>query len=112
MPDRRLPGAGHLHGGRAHERAFSSYCQECGDLKIPEILQVETPQVPGSLASVLNVIAEAGLILEHVTTLRREQGRTLWEITLEIDAGAQEDLLRRLSSLPSARFIGWSDRVF
>jgi malate dehydrogenase (oxaloacetate-decarboxylating) len=81
-------------------------------LKIPEILQVETPQVPGSLASVLNVIAEAGLVLEHVTTLRREQGRTLWEITLEIEEGAQEDLLRRLSSLPSARFVGWSDRVF
>jgi malate dehydrogenase (oxaloacetate-decarboxylating) len=81
-------------------------------LKIPEILQVETPQVPGSLASVLNVIAEAGLVLEHVTTVRREQGRTLWEITLEIEEGAQEDLLRRLSSLPSARFVGWSDRVF
>jgi malate dehydrogenase (oxaloacetate-decarboxylating) len=80
-------------------------------LKIPEILQVETPQVPGSLASVLNVIAEAGLVLEHVTTLRREQGRTLWEITLEIEEGAQEDLLHRLSSLPSARFVGWSDRA-
>jgi malate dehydrogenase (oxaloacetate-decarboxylating) len=60
----------------------------------------------------LNVIAEAGLVLEHVTTVRREQGRTLWEITLEIEEGAQEDLLRRLSSLPSARFVGWSDRVF
>jgi malate dehydrogenase (oxaloacetate-decarboxylating) len=81
-------------------------------LKIPEILQVETSQVPGSLASVLNVIAEAGLVLEHVTTLRREQGRTLWEITLEIEEGAQEDLLRRLRALPSARFVGWSDRVF
>ncbi len=81
-------------------------------MKIPEILRVETSQVPGSLASVLNVIAEAGLVLEHVTTVRREQGRTLWEITLEIEEGAQEDLLRRLNSLPSARFVGWSDRVF
>jgi malate dehydrogenase (oxaloacetate-decarboxylating) len=81
-------------------------------LKIPEILRVETSQVPGSLASVLNVIAEAGLVLEHVTTVRREQGRTLWEITLEIEEGAQEDLLRRLNSLPAARFVGWSDRVF
>jgi len=81
-------------------------------LKIPEILQIETSQVPGSLASVLNVIAEAGLVLEHVTTVRREQGRTLWEITLEIEEGSQENLLRHLSSLPSARFVGWSDRVF
>ncbi len=81
-------------------------------MKIPEIIQVETPQVPGSLASVLNVIAEAGLVLEHVTTLHRDQGRTLWEITLEIEEGAQEDLLRRLNALPAARFVGWSDRVF
>jgi hypothetical protein len=88
------------------------YDLEFDDLKIPEILQVETPQVPGSLASVLNAIAEAGLVLEHVTTMRREQGRTLWEITFEIEEGAQEDLLRRASSLPSARFVGWSDRVF
>ncbi|MEP7246296.1 MAG: malic enzyme-like NAD(P)-binding protein, partial [Gammaproteobacteria bacterium] len=81
-------------------------------MKIPEILQVETPQVPGSLASVLNVIAEAGLVLEHVTTLHRDQGRTLWEITIEIEEGRQEDLLKRLNALPSARFVGWSDRVF
>jgi malate dehydrogenase (oxaloacetate-decarboxylating) len=81
-------------------------------MKIPEILQVETPQVPGSLASVLKVIAEAGLVLEHVTTLHRDQGRTLWEITLEIDEGQQEHLLNALNALPSARFVGWSDRVF
>ncbi len=81
-------------------------------MKIPEILQVETQQVPGSLASVLNVIAEAGLVLEHLTTLHREQGRTLWEITVEIEEGRQDDLLARLSVLPTARFMGWSDRVF
>lgn len=81
-------------------------------MKIPEILQVETPQVPGSLASVLNVIAELGLVLEHVTTVHRDQGRTLWEITLEIEEGDQEELLKRLNALPSARFVGWSDRVF
>ncbi|HEV7715622.1 MAG TPA: NAD(P)-dependent oxidoreductase, partial [Steroidobacteraceae bacterium] len=81
-------------------------------MKIPEILRVETSQVPGSLASVLNVIAEAGLVLEHLTTLHRDQGKTLWEITLEIEEGAQDDLLKRLNALPSARFVGWSDRVF
>ena len=69
-------------------------------MKIPEILQVETPQVPGSLASVLNVIAESGLVLEHVTTVHRDQGRTLWEITLEIEEGRQEELLKRLNALP------------
>ncbi len=81
-------------------------------MKIPEILQVETNQVPGSLASVLNVIAEAGLVLEHLTTLHRDQGRTLWEITVEIEEGRQHELLERLNALPTARFVGWSDRVF
>ncbi len=81
-------------------------------MKVPEILQIETPQTPGSLASVLNVIAEMGLVLEHVTTVRREQGRTLWEITLEIEEAEQETLLQRLSALHSARFVGWSDRAF
>jgi malate dehydrogenase (oxaloacetate-decarboxylating) len=81
-------------------------------MKIPEILQVETNQVPGSLASVLNVIAEAGLVLEHLTTLHRDQGRTLWEITVEIEEGRQDELLARLNALPTARFVGWSDRVF
>jgi len=32
-------------------------------MKVPEILQIETSQTPGSLASVLNVIAEMGLVL-------------------------------------------------
>lgn len=81
-------------------------------MKIPEILQVETSQVPGSLASVLNVIAEAGLVLEHVTTVHREQGRTLWEITVEVESGKENDLLERLNKLSTARFMGWSDRVF
>lgn len=81
-------------------------------MKIPEILQVETPQVPGSLASVLNVIADLGLVLEHVTMLHRDQGRTLWEITVEIEEGRQDELLAKLNAVPSARFVGWSDRVF
>ncbi|MGH8148603.1 MAG: malic enzyme-like NAD(P)-binding protein [Steroidobacteraceae bacterium] len=81
-------------------------------MKIPEILQVETSQKPGSLASVLNVIAAMHLLLEHVTTVRREQGRTLWEITLEIEEADQQLLLERLSALESARFVGWSDRAF
>ena len=81
-------------------------------MKIPEILQIETPHSPGSLASVLNVLAEMGLVLEHVSSLRRDQERTLWEITVEIDTEAHAGLVDRLNALPSARFIGWSDRVF
>lgn len=81
-------------------------------MKIPEILRVETAHSPGALASVLNVIAEAGLVLEHVSSVRRDQDRTLWEITVEIDTTAHAGLVDRLNALPAARFIGWSDRAF
>ena len=61
-------------------------------MKIPEILIVETIHQPGSLAKVLQVIADAGLTIEHLTALRRDQGRTLWEITLEMDEEADRTL--------------------
>jgi malate dehydrogenase (oxaloacetate-decarboxylating) len=81
-------------------------------MKVSEIFQVETSHAPGNLASVLNVIAQAGLVLEHVSTVRRDQHRTLWELTVEMDESGQNDLLGRLNSLPTARFVGWSDRAF
>jgi malate dehydrogenase (oxaloacetate-decarboxylating) len=81
-------------------------------VKIPEILIVETIHQPGSLASVLLVIADAGLAIEHLTALRRDQGRTWWEITLEMDEEADRSLYDRIDQLPNARFVGKSDRVF
>jgi malate dehydrogenase (oxaloacetate-decarboxylating) len=81
-------------------------------MKIPEILIVETIHQPGSLAKVLQVIADAGLAIEHLTALRRDQGRTLWEITLEMDEEADRSLFERIGQLPNARFVGKSDRVF
>ncbi|MDH5177329.1 MAG: NADP-dependent malic enzyme [Gammaproteobacteria bacterium] len=81
-------------------------------MKIPEILLVETFHKPGSLASVLTVIAEERLAIEHLQSLRREQGRTLWEITVEIDEQANPDFYSKIDALPNARFVGKSDRVF
>jgi malate dehydrogenase (oxaloacetate-decarboxylating) len=81
-------------------------------MKIPEIIIVETVHQPGSLAKVLQVIADAGLAIEHLTALRRDQGRTLWEITLEMDEEADRSLYDRIGQLPTARFVGKSDRVF
>jgi malate dehydrogenase (oxaloacetate-decarboxylating) len=81
-------------------------------VKIPEILIVETVHQPGSLARVLQVIAEAGLTIDHLQALRREQGRTHWEITLEMDEEADRSLYERIDALPIARFVGKSDRVF
>ena len=81
-------------------------------MKIPEILIIETIHQPGSLAKVLQVIADAGLVIEHLHALKREQGRTLWEITLEMDETADRSLYDRLGELSTARFVGKSDRVF
>jgi malate dehydrogenase (oxaloacetate-decarboxylating) len=81
-------------------------------MKIPEIIIVETVHQPGSLAKVLQVIGDAGLTIEHLTALRRDQGRTLWEITLEMDEEADRSLYERIGALPTARFVGKSDRVF
>jgi malate dehydrogenase (oxaloacetate-decarboxylating) len=81
-------------------------------MKIPEILIVETVHQPGSLAKVLQVIADAGLAIEQLTALRRNQGRTVWEITLEMDEEADRSLYERIGQLPTARFLGKSDRVF
>src|SRR2546423_8346281 len=81
-------------------------------MKIPEILMVETVHQPGSLVKVLQAIADAGLAIEHLTTLRRDQGRTLWEITLEMDEEADRSLYERIGQLPTARFGGKSHRVF
>jgi malate dehydrogenase (oxaloacetate-decarboxylating) len=81
-------------------------------MKIPEIIIVETVHQPGSLAKVLQVIADAGLAIEHLAALRRDQGRTLWEITLEMDEEADRSLYERIGQLPTARFVGKSDRVF
>ncbi len=81
-------------------------------VKIPEILIVETVHQPGSLAKVLQVIADADLTIDHLQALRREQGLTLWEITLEMDEEADRSLYGRIDALPGARFVGKSDRVF
>src|SRR5262245_39369439 len=81
-------------------------------VKIPEILMIETVHQPGSLAKVLQVIADAGLTIDHLQAIRREQGRTLWEITLEMDEEADRSLYARIDALPIARFVGKSDRVF
>ncbi len=81
-------------------------------MKIPEILIIETVHQPGSLAKVLQVVAEAGLTIEHLTAVRRDQGWTVWELTLEMDEEADRSLYDRIGQLPTARFLGKSDRVF
>lgn len=81
-------------------------------MKIPEILLIESEHRPGSLASILAVIGDQGLLVEHLAALRREQDKTVWEITLEMDPAAGRRLEERINALPNARVLGRSDRVF
>ena len=99
------------HGGLYHA-ANAAQSREGGSVKIPEILMIETVHQPGSLARVLQVIAEANLTIDHLQAVRRERGRTVWEITLEMDEEADRSLYARIDELPIARFVGKSDRVF
>jgi acetoin utilization deacetylase AcuC-like enzyme len=108
----------HLPRGRRRRGGGQSSASRRGGARLrsqdedPEILMVETVHQPGSLARVLAVIAEAGLIIDHLNAVRREQGRTLWEITLEMDEDTDRGLYARIDALPTARFVGKSDRVF
>ena len=81
-------------------------------MKIPEILLVESEHKPGSLAKVLTVLGEAGLVVEHLAAVSRQQGKTVWEITLDMDEEADRGVYDRIEALPNARVLGKSDRVF
>lgn len=81
-------------------------------MKIPEILLVESQHKPGSLAKILAVIGECGLVVENLDAVRRDQDRTLWEITLEMDEDAYINVGEKIAELPNARLLGKSDRVF
>jgi malate dehydrogenase (oxaloacetate-decarboxylating) len=81
-------------------------------MKIPEILLIESEHKPGSLAKILAVLGEAGLVVEHLVTVRREQGRTVWEITVDMDEEADFGVFDKIDALSNARVIGKSDRVF
>jgi hypothetical protein len=80
-------------------------------VRVPKILMVEAVHQPGSLAKVLQAIAEAGLTIDHLQALRRGQGRTLWKITLETDEAADRGRYARIDALPVVCFVGKSDRV-
>jgi len=81
-------------------------------MRIPEILLIESLHKPGSLAKILQVIAEAGVVVEDLNAVRRDQDKTIWEITLEMDEEADRSLYDKINALPNAKLLGKSDRVF
>ncbi|HEV2212937.1 MAG TPA: NADP-dependent malic enzyme, partial [Gammaproteobacteria bacterium] len=81
-------------------------------MRIPEILLIESHHKPGSLAKILQVIGEAGVVVENLNAVRREQDKTVWEVTVEMDEEADRSLFDKINELPNAKNLGKSDRVF
>jgi len=81
-------------------------------MKIPEVLQIEVVHRAGSLAQVLGVVAEAGLLVENLVAVERGPGCTIWELTTDLDEDFDRSQLDRISDLPIAQLMGTSDRVF
>lgn len=83
-----------------------------GGVKIPEILVVESEHRTGSLAKICQAIADSGHVIENLVAIRRDQDKTIWEVTLELDEDVASDVVQRIDALPTARVLGTSDRVF
>lgn len=81
-------------------------------MQVPEILLIESQHRPGNLGRILTAIGECGVVIDHISLVRRAQDRSVWEITVEMDEEASKQLYDRLAGLTYGRLLGRSDRVF
>ena len=81
-------------------------------MQIPEILVIESQHRPGNLGRILTAIGECGVMVDHITLMRRSQDQSVWEITVEMDEAGSKQLYARLAELPYGKLLGRSDRVF
>jgi len=81
-------------------------------MQVPEVLVIESQHRPGNLGRILTAIGECGIIVDHISLVRRAQDKSVWEITVEMDEAAGKQLYDRLAGLPYGRLLGRSDRVF
>ena len=81
-------------------------------MQVPEILVIESQHRPGNLGRILTTIGECGIVIDHISLVRRAQDRSVWEITVEMDEAAGKQLYDRLAQLPYGKLLGRSDRVF
>jgi malate dehydrogenase (oxaloacetate-decarboxylating) len=51
-------------------------------------------------------------VVENLNAVRREQDKTVWEVTVEMDEEADRSLYDKINELPNAKLLGKSDRVF
>lgn len=81
-------------------------------MQIPEILLIESQHKPGNLGRVLTAIGECGTLIDHITLVRRDQDKSIWEVTVELDEEGGRKLAKGLEKLHYAKLLGRSDRVF
>ncbi len=76
-------------------------------------IQIEIPNRPGTLASVMSAIASQGGSLGDISLLQRNHKYTQRELT--VDASSNENaeaIIAALESLPKVKVISYSDRTF
>ncbi|MDN5864912.1 MAG: NADP-dependent malic enzyme [Gammaproteobacteria bacterium] len=81
-------------------------------MKIPDVLVIESEHRPGSLGRILTAIGDLGVVVEHLVAVRRDQDKTVWEVTVELEEHQMNELAECIEQLPNARLLGESDRVF
>lgn len=81
-------------------------------MRIPEVLLLESQHKPGNLGRILTTIGESGIVIDHITLVRRAQDRSVWEISVEMDEESGKQLYDQLAKLPYCKLLGRSDRVF
>jgi malate dehydrogenase (oxaloacetate-decarboxylating) len=74
---------------------------------------IEIPNRPGSLASVMSMIASVGGSLGDITLLQRNLKFTQRELTVDASSTEQADkIIHALETLPKVKVLNFSDRTF
>lgn len=82
-------------------------------MQVPEILVVQTHHRAGSLASILQAIADDDIVVEGLKLTHRDHKWSTWEITTMVEEGTpMEAVIAGIDGLPHASVVGRSDRVF
>ena len=76
-------------------------------------IQIEIPNHPGTLASVINAIAGVGGSLGDIALLQQNLQFTQREITVDASSSEHADkIIAAVKALPAIKVIGFSDRTF
>ncbi|MGF1541620.1 MAG: NAD-dependent malic enzyme [Pleurocapsa sp.] len=76
-------------------------------------IELEIPNRPGALASIMSTIASFGGSFGDITLLQRNLKFTQRELTIDAASSEQADLIvNAIKNLPSVKVISYSDRTF